>query len=595
MLYIFEDNEVVIQKIIKGRSPTMRHVSKTHRLALDWLFIASIWTPRSKSNTLTPRTNSQTYWQREISHVMSGTIFCVWSTLAISAPSTASKLCRTEHKKMQVKKESQQNQKPMTNLVSRCRVRDPNVLTSTASEKPEKTKSESQEVPLSSWNEQQPRTGRPVMGASSSNSSEWNNDDKWSSQVRKSGEMSGTSTGRPVSNRLVIDIDMDSDTPFIPEQNEWPIAKDAEAFSRRFNARHWQTFYDLVNVYVFDSGSICIHGKELLRKFAFHQKYSGKSHFKEDVRDIWTVDIGTIGWDFWSVSNQLESSPWKQLSLVNDEDVISLSHAKVYVLSDSVLCLGNMNQNPTSNTVWERQLGWFKDSSQYRTLDTIDGDPMEFEWNIFPGFTTLQLVDKVQKFMNKMSDPDQFQGRIIFMSMFNDIIWGINDNELECIANAQLVSLLARRFLAGRWSFLGPGSETKWYSTNKERPGGKWDRVAELMMIKFGESGHPVFRATSPFSRGMLKRKGGGKLSIHLCRWWNDWNCFSHNHFCQSAKYLRSSLRFVWRLLWLSNKNTETCGRAIWSTFRASRLTDNDTTPSIEILAQENRLQKHKE
>ena len=34
-----------------------------------------------------------------------------------------------------------------------------------------------------------------------------------------------------------------------------------------------------------------------------------------------------------------ESSPWKQLSLVNDEEVISLSHAEVYVFSDSVLCL----------------------------------------------------------------------------------------------------------------------------------------------------------------------------------------------------------------------------------------------------------------
>ena len=36
-------------------------------------------------------------------------------------------------------------------------------------------------------------------------------------------------------------------------------------------------------------------------------------------------------------------------------------------------------------------------------------------------------------------------------------------------------------------------------------------------MLKFGESGHPIFRATSPLSRGTLKRKGGGKLSIHLC------------------------------------------------------------------------------
>ena len=38
MLYIFKDNEAVIEMIIKGRSPRMRHVSRTHRVALDWLF-----------------------------------------------------------------------------------------------------------------------------------------------------------------------------------------------------------------------------------------------------------------------------------------------------------------------------------------------------------------------------------------------------------------------------------------------------------------------------------------------------------------------------------------------------------------------------
>ena len=37
------------------------------------------------------------------------------------------------------------------------------------------------------------------------------------------------------------------------------------------------------------------------------------------------------------------------------------------------------------------------------------------------------------------------------------------------------------------------------------------------MMIKFRESGHPVFQATSPLSRGTLRSKGGGKVSIHLC------------------------------------------------------------------------------
>ena len=46
MLYVFEDNEAVIKMIIKGRSPTMRHVSKTHRISLDWLFDRIDWDPK---------------------------------------------------------------------------------------------------------------------------------------------------------------------------------------------------------------------------------------------------------------------------------------------------------------------------------------------------------------------------------------------------------------------------------------------------------------------------------------------------------------------------------------------------------------------
>ena len=35
------------------------------------------------------------------------------------------------------------------------------------------------------------------------------------------------------------------------------------------------------------------------------------------------------------------------------------------------------------------------------------------------------------------------------------------------------------------------------------------------MLIEFAESGCPIFRATTPLSRGQLKSKGHGKLSIH--------------------------------------------------------------------------------
>ena len=60
LLYVFEDNEAVIKMIIKGRSPTMRHVFRTHRVELDWLFEESIWTPRSNSSTSRPKTNLPT-------------------------------------------------------------------------------------------------------------------------------------------------------------------------------------------------------------------------------------------------------------------------------------------------------------------------------------------------------------------------------------------------------------------------------------------------------------------------------------------------------------------------------------------------------
>ena len=59
LLYVFEDNEAVIKMIIKGRSPTMRHVSRTHRVALDWLFDRIILDPKIQIKYFD--TNSQTY------------------------------------------------------------------------------------------------------------------------------------------------------------------------------------------------------------------------------------------------------------------------------------------------------------------------------------------------------------------------------------------------------------------------------------------------------------------------------------------------------------------------------------------------------
>ena len=67
LLKIFEDNEAVIKMIMKGRSLTMRHVSRTHRVALDWLFDRINLDSKIQIKYTIPKTYSQTFWQREIS------------------------------------------------------------------------------------------------------------------------------------------------------------------------------------------------------------------------------------------------------------------------------------------------------------------------------------------------------------------------------------------------------------------------------------------------------------------------------------------------------------------------------------------------
>ena len=131
----------------------------------------------------------------------------------------------------------------------------------------------------------------------------------------------------------------------------------------------------------------------------------------------------------------------------------------------------------------------------------------------------MQLYGKVKDVLSRLGEtPENFTGRILFMSMFNDSSCGTKDNEKQCVANAKVVSIHAKKFGIGQWSFIGPGSEKKWYilwkrTVHKEF----WDHIAEKMLLEFAESTCPIFRATTPLSRGQLKSKGLGKLSIHYC------------------------------------------------------------------------------
>ena len=118
------------------------------------------------------------------------------------------------------------------------------------------------------------------------------------------------------------------------------------------------------------------------------------------------------------------------------------------------------------------------------------------------------------------------------------------------------------------------------------------------MTVKFGESGHPVFRASSPLSRGTLKSKRVGKLSILFCADGDTIETFFAESFLSISSVSTEQLQnCVKSTVYLPNKHK---GDPLWQSnpthfFAPADLLIMTPTSSVEILAQENLLQKHKE
>ena len=200
-----------------------------------------------------------------------------------------------------------------------------------------------------------------------------------------------------------------------------------------------------------------------------------KTLFKDQVE---ITGLSTIDW----------SHPiWTQLSLLCDR-VVRIVKSQTYVFADSVLCLGGISPDESAESRWN--------SSGQISQDS-------------------RILDEIQKMMaESRGEPEQFQGRIIFMSIYNDIVWEEHREIMKiCVANSKNVAAYANKFPQGCWTFMGL-VEKKWYGTHVITP--NVDSTAEVMMLNFAASGHPVFRATSASERGELKSKGGGKKSIHL-------------------------------------------------------------------------------
>ena len=198
-------------------------------------------------------------------------------------------------------------------------------------------------------------------------------------------------------------------------------------------------------------------------------------------------------------SNSFEE---RETTLLTDK-AVQCATAETCVFSDSVLCLGRISPEPVK--AWERKIKCFVESRSFRVLDRIDGEPMEFEWKNFSGFTTLGVLDEIQKMMTELKcEPEHFQGRIIFIV---NVQWHWSGKTrkqrklyCECSQSYWICTKIHLR---------------KWYGTHVCNPDGQWDEVAENMMINFAESGNPIFRASSALERGELKSKEKGMITIH--------------------------------------------------------------------------------
>ena len=193
-----------------------------------------------------------------------------------------------------------------------------------------------------------------------------------------------------------------------------------------------------------------------------------KSTDFEQIENLFTINQNLVV-DNPSETLDSRSLCWARSTLAHDQ-VKSWSKAKVRVYSDSILCLGKMSSGEEAEARWSSQVSEFQEYCPVEEFLGIDGEAIEFEWNLVPRFTTLQIPRQIE---NESTTPEQFLDRIMFMCMFNDIDWTKRNNEETCTSNSEQEKWYAQKFQTCHWTFMGPGDEWKWLGTRDYRPEGK--------------------------------------------------------------------------------------------------------------------------
>ena len=78
------------------------------------------------------------------------------------------------------------------------------------------------------------------------------------------------------------------------------------------------------------------------------------------------------------------------MTLCHDQ-VIRWTEVKVHVCSERILCLGRSHSSEV-NAKWMEQIQFFQQSKECAELSGIDGEPIEFEWNIFTRFASFGIL-----------------------------------------------------------------------------------------------------------------------------------------------------------------------------------------------------------
>ena len=187
---MFEDNEAVIKMIIKGRSPTMRHVSRTHRVALDWLFDRINLDPKIQikyidtKNQLADILTKSNFTRDEWNHLLN--LFNISHFSSTACTAAMAKRAQQGSGEERVTTKS----RPMMNLTART----PSVVSSSTSSNPGMTSYGYQDPGKSVASDD--RSGKPEKPSPPGYSKE-DYGRSWSSQEWKSGAAEHDRSGKP--------------------------------------------------------------------------------------------------------------------------------------------------------------------------------------------------------------------------------------------------------------------------------------------------------------------------------------------------------------------------------------------------------------